>query len=94
MSAPAWLMLLILLPASTWLLGALLGLRDLAEPAAALGRVVRALLPFIGAAALLGADAGAPVLAALATATLLHAGWSIGVPLAMRHIGHQPADSD
>jgi hypothetical protein len=83
-TAGAWLTLLVLLPAATWLLGALLNLRDQPEPAAAVGRVVRALLPFLAAALLLGAAAATPVLVAVATALLLHMVWSVGLPLIMR----------
>ena len=85
MSAAAWwLTYLVLLPASSWLLGSLLSLRDTPDSAAALYRIARAGLPFLAMALLLGTAAALPALAALVTAVALHVAWSAGLPLAMR----------
>lgn len=81
----AVLVYLILVPVSTWWLGNLLGLLDGAEPAAALRRLVWRSLPYLLAALLLGGGALLPVLAALATALLLHVAWCWVLQATLRH---------
>ena len=75
---------LLLVPASIWLLGALLGLLDHADRAAALRRVAWAGLPFLGVALVLGPRAGPIALAALASVLALHVAWQLGGQMVMR----------
>lgn len=84
MTGLAVLTYLVMLPASTWLLGCLLALRDLPDMAPALGRLARAGIPFLGAAVLLGRDAALPSLLALGTSLLLHVGWTTGMAVALQ----------
>lgn len=83
MSGPV-LAYLLLVPASTWWLGSVLSLLDGVDPADALRRTAWRSLPYLIAAAFLGARALLPALAAIVTALILHVAWTWGLQAAIR----------